>query len=306
MLSTERFFRERPASWQAHVKEAQAIVTARLKLAHFDSKFGNTPGTSLTRDFPKFMSGLQKSLNEVDKAFEKDELEKRTLPSLDSLRALGRLHFNGSKARIDEILTKESQDDGLPPPAQVSKYMRRADIEMAHAQSDFWAKHMVPVLNKGIKNKLKTALVEVTPLWTSFDNNRAQGLSVLEYTNISDKPLTNVVLEIQLANEFDEKTAVYHYIEYWSPGEKVRGILHEAWGDERTFHMQNFKGQASFWSDQGKLLNTKLNFQNPKLTARATELRKTWLDWDAETLEPSQVWADVALSGIQLPTPTRP
>ena len=71
--------------------------------------------------------------------------------------------------------------------------------------------------------------------------------------------------------------------------------MHEAWGDERTFHMQNFKGQVSYWSDQGKLINTKLNFENAKLTTRAKELRKNWLDWDAETLEPSKIWRTVAL-----------
>lgn len=268
-----------PAPWRAAAVDARIVLNSRLTFARFNQQFGNTPDASLSRDLPKFVLGMLDASNELNQALNRDRAEGREGASAETLKAAAKFAYSGSPKKIADALEKETQG-GLPPPLDVTRYMTNADIHMAHHQAKLWADHLIPVVEAANLPKAAGPLVQVDPVWATFDKNTAQGLSMTAHKNVSGRPLTNVVLEFRLANEYGEATTTYHYVEYWAADAVLRVAPHPAWGGERTYHMGQFTGHVSVWSDQGKTVRQEVKIVNPKLTARAKDLRKQWTDSD--------------------------
>jgi hypothetical protein len=294
-----------PGPWRAAAAEARGVLTARLKLARFNQVYGNTPDASLGRDFVKFMSGMRRAANDLERELKKDEAAGRAGASDETLRAAGKLAYSGSPARIIELLEKESQGNGVPPPAEVTRYMTNADAVMAGEQSRFWARHLVPPL-EAANLPAADRLVRADPVWASFDKNEAQGLSAVAYKNVSGRPLTNVVLELRLENEYREATTLYHYAEHWPADAVLRAAPHPAWGGQRAYHMGRFAGHLSAWSDQGKATRRRVEIVNDKLTPRANDLRREWKEMEETTRDKSMLMGRVVVGTLPLPPATKP
>ena len=286
------------------VVDGAKIIGERMKVAKFNQKYGNTPDASVGQGL-NMIERLHQRFESLDKSMTEDRAAQR-LMSVETLKRFKDLQQSVGPKGLENLLTKETHPNGLPPPVVLSAMLLGFDANECDIQANFWRQTLLPLAMGSAGPKVSAPVIETKVEW-AIDPMILEPYPLLKGVSLINRgvvPLTNVVVELSAETAFGEKKNQYYYFRNWLVGSTRTVRLH------LRLAMQTYSPtlvtSGRLWSDQlaSDIPATRQENPNPVPPNRD---RYRMFSGDQRRLElPMQAWGNAVVLFQDLPAPRAP
>jgi hypothetical protein len=238
--------------------KSRNIFLLRVKLELLNERYGLTPSNSIGMARADIITdGLRNALRDGEDGNDLDNAQQTAMGILGNLR---------SAAKISAVATY-------------------ADMDAVDRSAELWKQDVLPWAQKIAGPPSPNKLVSVEPQWSqramnfNFVDTSLYALDEISITNVSGKDLTDVVVEAQVANEWDERASHYYFVPRLKAGSGLRLMLHPRWVNRRPYS-RDITLNYSVWTAENSDVGCTMTLRNPQPRAEAEQYRKIMLSWD--------------------------
>lgn len=289
----------------AAVTASRKLVVERLKIARFNQNWGNTPDSSVWAGL-SFMNSLRGKLAALGRAIDADTAAER-LVSPETWRRLQDMQGSVGNGALERFISGQSQLGGLlPPQSELQAMLMGVEAVACDSAAEIWRTRLLPAAIAAAGPRIAAPVVETSVVF-GRDPMVVENESLLRavaLVNRSGRTLTNVTVELQAQNSFDDRRPQYYAFREWPDG-AVRYLTPHHWLAMQTY-TSSLQVAGRLWSDQLSADIAPVKQANPKPVLTALFRYKFFTHYQEKQARQAMQWATAVQIYQDLPAPKAP